>query len=129
MKAYELLTNKSSAYIAKATSKGYDIKIRIKRSNKNTPNTFQAEIKVIAKDEKWMQCHWFDCRESIDSVINAISTKFSHISFEKEIKTVNKRNTIKKAKTTKKEYYIKKVNAEEGQATTIKTSKPLFEIA
>lgn len=128
MKAYELLEGKSSAYIAKAQSQGYNIKVRITRSkSRNSLNTYNAEIKVIARGERWIQCHWFDCRDEVDQVLAAVQEKFPHIAFEKEIKTVDYAAPRKKAKKQKTAYYIK-TSGEVGQPRTVKTNKPLFEI-
>ena len=128
MKAYELLEGKSSAYIAKAEAQGHKIKVRIIRSKaQNDKNTWTAQIKVFAKGEKWMACHWFDCRNTIDEILNSVKEIFPHISFEKEIKTVDYVTRSKKAKAKKTTYQIKTAG-NVGQPRTIETDKPLFEI-
>ena len=87
MKAYELLTGKTTAIIATATAtakgQSYTVKARIARGkNVNDRNTWQVEIRVFAPGEKWLQCHWFDCRAAVSDILSEVEGKFPHLNFE-----------------------------------------------
>jgi len=125
--AYEVLTSAySSLWVAKATNKGYTIRLRVTRGgNRNDKNTWRIQVKVFAKGEKWAACHWFDIRhETLREAIDSAAENFKALDFAPDFKAIRKSGP----RATKKAavYYIKNTNAEVGEPTMVKTNAPLF---